>query len=124
MWKTKHNSGFTLIELIVVITILAILWTIAFIALQWYSKSARDSARISDMWRIKTALELFSIESGKYPDTTNWIMVTYSWWAIDAWEQWFFWETTFRVVDKLDKIPDDPTTDSQYIYSVTGNKKE
>jgi type II secretory pathway pseudopilin PulG len=51
-----------LVELIVVITILAILGTIAFISLQGYSKTARDSARISDMSRIKTSLELFSLE--------------------------------------------------------------
>lgn len=44
----KNNKGFTLVELIVVITILAILWTIAFISLQWYSSDARDSTRISD----------------------------------------------------------------------------
>lgn len=40
----KHNKNikaFTLVELIVVITILSILWTIAFISLQWYSSNSR-----------------------------------------------------------------------------------
>jgi len=31
----NKNQAFTLVELIVVITILAILWSIAFISLQW-----------------------------------------------------------------------------------------
>ena len=52
----KQKYAFTLVELIVVITILAILWTIAFISLQWYSKDARDSIRISDVSNMKTSL--------------------------------------------------------------------
>lgn len=52
--KIKNNLlAFTLVELIVVITILAILWTIAFINLQWYSTSARDSKRLSDINNIQ-----------------------------------------------------------------------
>ena len=36
--KLHKKRAFTLVELVVVITILAILGTIAFISLQWYSK--------------------------------------------------------------------------------------
>ncbi|MDD2870983.1 MAG: prepilin-type N-terminal cleavage/methylation domain-containing protein, partial [Candidatus Gracilibacteria bacterium] len=64
MHKQKTN-GFTLVELIVVITILAILGTIAFISLQGYSTQARDSSRISDISSIKTSLELFQLDAGK-----------------------------------------------------------
>ena len=123
MIKYKQNKGFTLVELIVVITILAILWTIAFIALQWYSKTARDSARISDMSRIKSSLELFSVETGKYPEPTDFTAITYSG-TLSAWDQWEFWEQTFRNVNRLDKIPVDPVTDKQYTYSTTQNRKE
>lgn len=42
------KRAFTLVELIVVITILAILWTIWFISLSWYSAEARDSKRITE----------------------------------------------------------------------------
>ena len=42
------KQAFTMVELIVVITILAILWTIAFINFQWYSWLARDSKRLND----------------------------------------------------------------------------
>jgi prepilin-type N-terminal cleavage/methylation domain-containing protein len=52
----KTNGGFTLIELIVVITILAILGTIAFISLQGHSASARNSKRLSDVNSINTAM--------------------------------------------------------------------
>ncbi|MDD3145345.1 MAG: type II secretion system protein [Candidatus Gracilibacteria bacterium] len=47
------KKAFTLVELIVVITILAILGTIAFINLQGYSTGARDSKRLSDINNIQ-----------------------------------------------------------------------
>ena len=50
--ESGPKRAFTLVELIVVITILAILWTIAFISLQWYSKDARDSTRITDIGNL------------------------------------------------------------------------
>lgn len=45
----NNEQGFTLVELIVVITILAILWTIWYIAFWWYSADARNSKRILDL---------------------------------------------------------------------------
>jgi len=47
MRNTKN--AFTLVELIVVITILAILGTIAFISLQGYSQDAKNSKVTSDL---------------------------------------------------------------------------
>lgn len=60
MRNTKN--AFTLVELIVVITILAILGTIAFISLQGYSADARNAKRISDLWNIQSAISLWKIE--------------------------------------------------------------
>jgi prepilin-type N-terminal cleavage/methylation domain-containing protein len=48
MINTKKQA-FTLVELIVVITILAILGTIAFISLQGYSQDAKNSKVTSDI---------------------------------------------------------------------------
>jgi len=119
----KQKYAFTLVELIVVITILAILWTIAFISLQWYPLSSRDSVRISDMSSMKTSLELFHLDSGKYPNTTNWTIITYSG-GLTAWTQWLFWDDTFSNVENLDQVPTDPLTDKNYVYSITNNKQE
>jgi len=44
-----NKKGFTLVELIVVITILAVLGTIAFLSLQGYSKKSRNSVRSIDI---------------------------------------------------------------------------
>jgi len=126
MQKTKKYSAktaFTLVELIVVITILAILWTIAFISLQWYSSEARDSTRISDLSSMKSALELFQLDAWKYPEPSNGVSITYSW-SLTAWTQWTFWQTVFNNTSKLDKIPLDPSTDKEYVYSTTQTRNE
>jgi len=114
--------GFTLVELIVVITILAILWTIAFISLQWYSSQSRDAVRISDIYIMNAWLKLFNMESWKYPLPSGWTAITYSW-AI-VWTQWYFWEEVTKNVDKLNKVPTDPITNKMYVYSTTDSRNE
>ncbi len=121
MHKQKINA-FTLVELIVVITILAILWTIAFISLQWYSTDARDSTRVTDLSTIRSSLELYNLDAGKYPLPTNWVSVTYS--GSTVWKQWTFWETVYANLSKLDKIPKDALTDKEYTYSVINKQNE
>ena len=118
----QNNHAFTLLELIIVITILIILWIIVYISLNKYSEQTRDSARISDLSSIKTSLELFQIDSSKYPLPTNSIDITYSWALV--WKQWTIWESLVKNIDKLDKIPIDPLTNSQYTYSTTYARNE
>jgi len=120
--KKSKKQWFTLVELIVVITILAILWTIAFISFQGYTLNARDWVRMTDLNNIKMSLELFYSQKWFYPDPTNGVNMTYSW--ATAWQQGTFWDTTFRNVDKLDKKPVDPLTGNEYTYSVTYLKNE
>jgi len=107
-------KAFTLVELIVVITILAILWTIAFISLQWYSAYARDSVRVSDIKNAETWLELFVLKAWKYPEPDN--LVSYTWWTSEI-KQWIVWENVTRNI-ALDKIIKDPLTDDNYVYSI------
>ncbi len=116
--KTYNNVAFTLVELIVVITILAILWTIAFISLQWYSAQARDSKRVSDIQNIKKSLELFSLNTGKYPEPDDYFTVSYE--IQDLRYQWTVWEqVTINLSRNLNEKPMDPSTEIEYTYSRT-----
>jgi prepilin-type N-terminal cleavage/methylation domain-containing protein len=59
--KKRKLLGFTLVELIVVITILAILGTIGFLSIQGYSASARDGSRISNLSSLQRGLALWKV---------------------------------------------------------------
>lgn len=113
---------FTLVELIIVVTILVILWTIAFISLQSYAKSARESARNADINRLKYGLEIFFSEFGFYPKPDNWVNIMYSW-AI-AWIQGTVWSWVLMNLQKLNKTPVDPYTLNEYTYSVAKNSNK
>lgn len=61
--KMKYKKkAFTLVELIVVITILAILGTVSFVSVQGYSQAARNSLRLDNVSKIATVIENFKNE--------------------------------------------------------------
>jgi type II secretory pathway pseudopilin PulG len=117
------RSWFTLVELIVVITILAILWTIAFISLQWYSENARDSKRVADINNIKKALEFFVLNSEIYPMPDEVWAASYSW--TEIYYQWRLWDNVTQNLSRnLKEVPRDPVTEEAYIYSVTEDQQQ
>ncbi|QFR39104.1 type II secretion system protein [Candidatus Gracilibacteria bacterium 28_42_T64] len=122
MENMKSKKAFTLVELIVVITIIAILGTIAFISLQGYSSLARDSVRISDINNIRTSLELFSVKTGKYPIPSNGMAITYSGGLV--WTQGTVGNSVTTNISQLSNTPIDPILNTEYVYSVTSSQKE
>ena len=68
--KLKKISGFTLVELIVVITILVILGTIGFVQLGGFAGGARDSSRVADLVNIQKALDIAYVKNSRYPTPT------------------------------------------------------
>ena len=118
----ESKTWFTLIELIVVITILSILWTIAFVSLQWFSRDARDSKRISDLRSIEKSLAFHRTKGNLYPLPENQVDITYSWSL--ARSQWYFWKSLLPILWGITTAPTDPVTGKEYSYSVTANRNE
>lgn len=117
----KNNIGFTLVELIVVITIIWILGTIAFLSIQWYISNARNSVRISDLKNIQKWLELFSVKTWFYPDNENITNITAS--GTIIWYQWYFWDNVARMID-INKTPVDPLNNERYVYYLNLTKNQ
>ncbi|MDD2744939.1 MAG: FISUMP domain-containing protein [Candidatus Gracilibacteria bacterium] len=118
----KSIFGFTLIELIVVITILAILGTIGFLSIGGYSSKARDSARLGDISNMSKSLDLAIITIGSYPTPdAPALTVTYSGGTI--WTQGFIGTTVLQAFRSsiagggLNKKPVDPLDSTEYTYS-------
>lgn len=63
----KYNLGFTFVELMVVISIAAILFSIASVTYTNVTKNSRDARRKVDMESIRQALELYRSSDGLYP---------------------------------------------------------
>jgi prepilin-type N-terminal cleavage/methylation domain-containing protein len=75
MQAKKKNSGFTIVELLIVIVVIGILAAITIVAYNGIQLRARDSRRLSDMKSIEQALTLYSLDNnGGYPGCNN---VTY-----------------------------------------------
>jgi len=119
--QDKIHSGFTLVELIVVITILAILGTLWYLSFSWYSKDARNSNRVSDVKSIDKSFRLHITENWFLPSPDNPVDISYSGWL--AWQQWEFWEDMRWVVRRVSSVPLDPIFNIPYALSVASNKR-
>ena len=114
-------------ELIVVITILVILGTIAFISLGGYSSKARDSGRVSDLTNLTKSLELTRIKTGYYPSPSSFSGVFFS--GGLAWNQGTIGDSVMQNVGAagigFSKKPTDPQFPSvEYTYSLLQSGKE
>src|SRR3989344_4706205 len=65
----KKSGGFTLLEVLVTATIIAILTAIGIVSYASVNKRSRDVKRKSDLEQVRSALEMYrSDNSGQYPN--------------------------------------------------------
>ncbi len=63
------NKGFTLVELLTAIFIIAVLSAIVLPSLNGMRERQRDTKRITDLKNLQVALERYFDRNGEYPDT-------------------------------------------------------
>lgn len=67
--QVKH--GFTLVEILVAISVISVLSTIAYSIFSTALKNTRDNERIHDLKTVQRALEAYRHDNGGYPVTWN-----------------------------------------------------
>ncbi len=69
--KRQRQQGFTLVELLLVLTILAILAGIVLPKMTGQGEKAKKNATIAQISSFATALDIFEVEQGHYPKGKN-----------------------------------------------------
>lgn len=107
LMKKTARHGFTLVELLVVVSIIAVLSTIGITMYSSAQRLARDAKRRADLQSIQQALELYNSINGYYPKTAGWV---YSDSASDPW-------LTGMDTNYMSRLPKDPQNIGGHPYS-------
>ena len=105
----RANRAFTLVELLLVLSILALLAGLVLPKLVGVGDKAKVKTTITQIGSFKSALDMFEVENGKYPPGRNGLndLVTKPRYASSDWHQY------------MEKIPLDPWG-QPYIYECPG----
>jgi prepilin-type N-terminal cleavage/methylation domain-containing protein len=69
MRSLLRQQGFTIVELLIVIVVIAILAAITIVAYNGIQARAKDSRVQSDIQSVAKRIELYAVENGSYPST-------------------------------------------------------
>jgi prepilin-type N-terminal cleavage/methylation domain-containing protein len=67
----NRSKGFTIVELLIVIVVIAILATLVIVTFTGIQQKARDSQRQTDINAVDSHLEAYYASNGKYPTLAN-----------------------------------------------------
>ena len=126
----NRRHGFTLIEILVVIGIIALLASVILVGLSPARARGRDARRITDMSQMQNAMELYFSRCGYYPssappamgqpgcsDAVNMTAAT----------NWQTLESALKDAVIANRVPDDPlateagTAGRHYVYFASGS---
>ena len=103
----KREDGFTLIEIVFVVIILAILAGVALLSFGGLDTQAKDSVVEADFRTLATAIKVYKAQTGSFPANLNAL-------TSDA----------APYIAVLDDVPDDPYTGTDYTYDNTTDPTE
>lgn len=122
IWRENAVSGFTLIELIIVIGVIGVLAGGLLIVINPIAQiqKAHDAQRKSDLGQIQRALEQYYNDNNAYPLTTG-SGGTPKWSIIDASSGTISFGSSWG--NYIQKVPQDPIAGRTYAYKSTGSGK-
>src|SRR5712692_9674992 len=70
-WRSRSQSGFTMIELLVVVTLLVVLATMGLTQYRHSVIFAREAVLHEDLFRMRDAIDQYYADKGQYPSTLD-----------------------------------------------------
>ena len=107
--------GFTLIEILIVVSIIAILASSVLVGFGPTQKQGRDTRRISDLRQVQNALEIYYAKCGYYPGGVQAGTSCAS--TFSATANWADLKTALKgSTIGINNVPDDPSANRTYYY--------
>jgi len=116
-----NKVAFTLMELIIVITLLIIISSIWFMSFDWYTKDSRNTLRKVDLKTIKTWIEYYYQKNLVYPTPDSYVSIIYN--GDEVWKQGVF-PNDIDGFNDSNNLFIDPSTLKWYWYSLLSNWRE
>jgi len=114
--RETYKLGFTMVELLVVISIIGILSTLLFANFNAARERARDTQRKADLKNIQTSLRLYYNDFGQYPQSDDDLIQ-----GCGSGTEECTWDGTsaFSTVNQIymNTLPTDPSPDRVYKYN-------
>ena len=124
---TQSRTGFTLVELLVVMGIIFLLASVVFVAVNSAREGARDKQRKVDLKNLQLAIELYKEAHGQYPpecpNSTTWVGPgPLPAWGTQCDDDWI----SGLAPNFIPELPEDPTDEQAsgrgYLYQTTGTE--
>ncbi len=106
--NNTSNSGFTMIELLVVATIITVLLSIGIVSYRQATVSSRNGRRKADLDTVRQALMLYKGDCGNFPP------------AASTFNQVVAELQSGGYISSSDNV-EDPVNSGSYVYDYTGN---
>jgi len=120
MNRKSANKGFTLIEILIVVAIIAILASSVLVGFGPAQRQGRDARRLTDLRQVQTALELYYAKCGYYPGNAQSGSTCTGFSVINSWAS--LQTALVGSAIGINQIPNDPTSGKNYVYgSATGS---